>query len=82
MLELFNGPTLAFKDIAMQVIGNMYENILNFPNRNNWPIAYTIDYSGIIIITNDNNYQRYLHTSSTINTTNVRHFIYYNTAII
>ena len=28
LLELFNGPTLAFKDIAMQVIGNMYENIL------------------------------------------------------
>ena len=25
MLELFHGPTLAFKDIAMQVIGNMYE---------------------------------------------------------
>ena len=28
LLELFHGPTLAFKDIAMQVIGNMYENIL------------------------------------------------------
>ena len=27
-LELFHGPTLAFKDIAMQVIGNMYEEIL------------------------------------------------------
>ena len=27
-LELFHGPTLAFKDIAMQVIGNMYERIL------------------------------------------------------
>ena len=27
-LELFHGPTLAFKDIAMQVIGNMYEKIL------------------------------------------------------
>ena len=27
LLELFHGPTLAFKDIAMQVIGNMYENI-------------------------------------------------------
>ncbi len=24
-LELYNGPTLAFKDIAMQVIGNMYD---------------------------------------------------------
>ena len=29
LLELFHGPTLAFKDIAMQVIGNMYEKILS-----------------------------------------------------
>ena len=29
LLELFYGPTLAFKDIAMQVIGNMYEKILS-----------------------------------------------------
>ncbi len=29
LLELFHGPTLAFKDIAMHVIGNMYEKILN-----------------------------------------------------
>ena len=29
LLELFHGPTLAFKDIAMQVIGNMYEKILD-----------------------------------------------------
>ena len=28
ILELFHGPTLAFKDIAIQVIGNMYEKIL------------------------------------------------------
>jgi len=28
LLELYHGPTLAFKDIAMQVIGNMYEKIL------------------------------------------------------
>jgi len=28
LLELFHGPTLAFKDIAMQVIGNMYQKIL------------------------------------------------------
>ena len=27
ILELYNGPTLAFKDIAMQVIGNMYEEL-------------------------------------------------------
>ena len=29
LLELFHGPTLAFKDIAMQIIGNMYEKILS-----------------------------------------------------
>ena len=27
VLELFHGPTLAFKDIAMQVIGNMYDEL-------------------------------------------------------
>ena len=32
LLELFHGPTLAFKDIAMQLIGNMYEKILNDKN--------------------------------------------------
>jgi len=32
LLELFHGPTLAFKDIAMQVIGNIYEKILNKSN--------------------------------------------------
>jgi len=32
LLELFHGPTLAFKDIAMQVIGNMYEKILEKKN--------------------------------------------------
>ena len=34
LLELFHGPTLAFKDIAMQVIGNMYEMILKKNNSN------------------------------------------------
>jgi len=28
LVELYHGPTLAFKDIAMQVIGNMYDVIL------------------------------------------------------
>ena len=28
LLELFHGPTLAFKDIAMQVMGNIYEKFL------------------------------------------------------
>jgi threonine synthase len=27
LLELYNGPTLAFKDIAMQVIGNMFDEL-------------------------------------------------------
>ena len=31
-LELFHGPTLAFKDIAMQAIGNMFEKILKKNN--------------------------------------------------
>ena len=26
LLELYNGPTLAFKDIAMQIIGNLYDH--------------------------------------------------------
>mgnify|MGYP001167620047 CR=1 FL=1 len=29
ILELFHGPTLAFKDIAMQLIGNFYEYYIN-----------------------------------------------------
>jgi len=29
LLELFHGPTLAFKDVAMQFIGNLYECYLN-----------------------------------------------------
>ena len=33
LLELFHGPTLAFKDIAMQIIGNMYEKILKKNNK-------------------------------------------------
>jgi threonine synthase len=27
ILELYNGPTLAFKDIAMQIIGNLYDEL-------------------------------------------------------
>ena len=34
LLELFHGPTLAFKDIAMQFIGNLYEYYLNKNNKN------------------------------------------------
>jgi threonine synthase len=43
LLELFHGPTLAFKDIAMQVIGNMYEKILK---KNNLEINIIVATSG------------------------------------
>ena len=43
LLELFHGPTLAFKDIAMQVIGNMYEKILK---KNNSKINIIVATSG------------------------------------
>ncbi len=43
LLELFHGPTLAFKDIAMQVIGNMYEKILK---KNNQKINVIVATSG------------------------------------
>ena len=43
ILELFHGPTLAFKDIAMQGIGNMYENILK---KNNLKINLIVATSG------------------------------------
>jgi threonine synthase len=34
VLELFHGPTLAFKDIAMQLLGNFYEHYLGKNNKN------------------------------------------------
>jgi len=34
VLELFHGPTLAFKDIAMQLLGNFYEHYLKNNNKN------------------------------------------------
>jgi len=43
LLELFHGPTLAFKDIAMQVLGNMYEKILK---KNNLKINIIVATSG------------------------------------
>ena len=43
LLELFHGPTLAFKDIAMQVIGNMYEKILK---KNNLKVNNVVATSG------------------------------------
>ena len=32
VLELFHGPTLAFKDVAMQLLGNFYEYYLDNEN--------------------------------------------------
>ena len=44
LLELFHGPTLAFKDIALQVIGNMYEKfLLNEKNKINIVVATSGD---------------------------------------
>jgi len=43
LLELFHGPTLAFKDIAMQIIGNMYEKILK---KNNLKVNIVVATSG------------------------------------
>ena len=44
LLELYNGPTLAFKDIAMQVIGNMYDALgLTTENKINIVVATSGD---------------------------------------
>ena len=42
LLELYHGPTLAFKDIAMQVIGNLYD-YLKYENEK---IKYLVATSG------------------------------------
>ena len=43
ILELFHGPTLAFKDIAMQLLGNFYEYYLK---KNNKKIKIIVATSG------------------------------------
>ena len=43
VLELFHGPTLAFKDVAMQLLGNFYEQYLN---KNNQSINVIVATSG------------------------------------
>ena len=43
LLELFHGPTLAFKDVAMQLLGNFYEQYLN---KNNQSINVIVATSG------------------------------------
>ena len=40
LLELYHGPTLAFKDIAMQVIGNMYDE-LEFSEKSLLMLSFT-----------------------------------------
>ena len=44
ILELFHGPTLAFKDIAMQLLGNLYEHYLQ--NNNHKKINVIVATSG------------------------------------
>ena len=41
LLELFHGPTLAFKDVAMQIIGQMFDKILKRKNLKATVIAAT-----------------------------------------
>jgi len=43
VLELFHGPTLAFKDVAMQLLGNFYEHYLD---KNNQSINVIVATSG------------------------------------
>ena len=43
LLELYNGPTLAFKDIAMHIIGNLYE-YLKIPKKK--PVNIVVATSG------------------------------------
>ena len=50
ILELFHGPTLAFKDIAMQLLGNFYEHYLKKNNQNINIIVATKIFNFLIII--------------------------------
>ena len=50
VLELFHGSTLAFKDIAMQLLGNFYEHYLNKNNKNINIIVATSGDTGAVAI--------------------------------
>jgi threonine synthase len=41
LLELFHGPTLAFKDVAMQVLGGLFEHVLALRGRTMTIVAAT-----------------------------------------
>ena len=45
-LELYHGPTLAFKDYAMQVIGNIYEEYLSNSNQK---ITIVVEHQEILV---------------------------------
>ena len=47
LLELFHGPTLAFKDVAMQFIGNLYEYYIR---KNDKKINIVVATSGLSLI--------------------------------
>jgi threonine synthase len=41
LLELYHGPTLAFKDVAMQVLGRMYDHVLAHHDRRSTLVGAT-----------------------------------------
>ena len=48
LLELYHGPTLAFKDVAMQFIGNLYDYHLS---KNDKKINIVVATSGAVSYT-------------------------------
>ena len=58
LLELYHGPTLAFKDIAMQVIGNMYDQLKVAENKSVNVVVATSGDTGSAAIDACKNYKR------------------------